>query len=104
MPQPTRRAVPDTEASGAMMRLITGAWAARMVHTAAELGLADHLGEGPRDAGELAAATASHAPSLARLLRALAAIGVLREDEDGAFALTELGQPLRSWRPTTSRA
>ena len=33
----------DLDASGVMMRLITGAWAARMVHTAAELRIADHL-------------------------------------------------------------
>jgi hypothetical protein len=66
---------PDLAASGAMMRLITGAWAARMVHAAAELRIADHLAEGPRDAEAPAAAAAAHAPSLARLLRALAAIG-----------------------------
>ncbi|WP_270937027.1 methyltransferase [Falsiroseomonas oryzae] len=103
MTQPARTSGPDLDASGAMMRLITGAWAARMVHTAAELCIADHLAEGPRDAGSLAAATASHAPSLARLLRALAAIGVLREDEDRRYALTPLGATLRSGVPGSMR-
>ena len=94
---------PDVNSSGAMMRLITGAWAARMVHTAAELRIADHIGEAPCDAGFLATATGSHAPSLARLLRALAAIGVLREDEQRRYALTPLGATLRSDVPGSMR-
>ncbi|WP_144300228.1 methyltransferase [Elioraea rosea] len=94
---------PDLASSGAMMRLITAAWAARIVHTAAELRIADHLVEGPRDAGALAAATAAHAPSLARLLRALAALGVLREDDDRRYALTPLGATLQSDAPGSMR-
>ena len=31
-----------------LMWLVTGAWAARLVHTAVELGIADHLASGPR--------------------------------------------------------
>jgi hypothetical protein len=94
---------PDLASSGAMMRLITSAWAARMVHTAAELRIADHLADAPLDAGALAAATAAHAPSLARLLRALAAIGLLREDDDRRYALTPLGATLRSDAPGSMR-
>ena len=62
-----------------LMRLMTGAWAARLVHTAAELGIADHLAGGPRGVDFLAAQIGAHIPSLARLLRALTAIGVLHE-------------------------
>jgi hypothetical protein len=43
MREPERIGGPDLEASGAMMRIVSSAWAARMVHTAAELGIADHL-------------------------------------------------------------
>ena len=72
---------------------------------AAELGLADLLANGPRHAEELARAVDCHAPSLHRLLRALASVGLCTEREDGAFALTALGsllcsdaaQSLRSW-------
>ena len=85
------------------MRLVTAGWAARTVHTAAELGIADHLGE-PRDAASLAAATSSHAPSLARLLRALAAIGVLHESDDRTYTLTPLGATLRRDAPGSMRA
>jgi len=64
-----------------LMRLVTGAWAARLVHTAVELGIADHLAGTPRGIDFLAAQIGAHAPSLARLLRALTAIGVLHESE-----------------------
>jgi len=86
-----------------MMSLLSGAWAARLVHAAAELGIADHLAE-PRDAAFLAAATQAHAPSLARLLRALAAIGVLNETDDRRYSLTRLGTSLRSGVPGSMRA
>src|SRR5262245_37466444 len=73
-----------------LMRLVTGAWAARLVHTAVELGIADHLAGTPRPVGFLAAQTGAHAPSLARLLRALTAIGVLRKAKSGCTALPRL--------------
>ena len=95
---------PDPEAAGAMMRLLAGAWAARLVHAAAELGILDHLDGEPRDAASLAAATSAHAPSLARLLRALAAIGVLRESDGRAYTPTPLGATLRSGVPGSMRA
>jgi hypothetical protein len=87
-----------------MMRLLAGAWAARLVHAAAELQLADHLVEKPRDAAFLAAATSAHAPSLARLLRTLTAIGVLYESDDRQYTLTPLGATLRSDAPGSMRA
>jgi hypothetical protein len=87
-----------------MMRLLAGAWAARLVHAAAELRLADHLLDEPRDAAFLAAATSAHAPSLARLLRALTAIGVLYESDERRYTLTPLGATLRSDAPGSMRA
>jgi hypothetical protein len=73
-------------------------WAisSRALALAAKLGLADLLKDGPRGAGELAAATQTHAPSLARVLRLLASAGVFAERPDGRFALTPVGEPLRA--------
>src|SRR5262249_6875318 len=71
-------------------------FAPRALALAAKLGLADFLKDGPRTACELAALTQTHAPSLARLARFLASVGVLAELPDGSFALTTLGQPMRS--------
>jgi hypothetical protein len=101
-PNSTHGLRPD--AASAMMNLLNGAWAARLVHAAAELGIADHLGEEPRDAAFLATATRCHTPSLARLLRALTAIGVLHETDDRRYALTPLGATLRSEVPGSMRA
>lgn len=62
---------------------------------AATLNLPELLARGPRLADELAAATGCHAPSLQRLLRALAAVPLWTELADGRFELAALGEPLR---------
>jgi orsellinic acid C2-O-methyltransferase len=63
---------------------------------AAELRIPDLLATGPKDVAHLAQATASHAPSLHRLLRALASIGLCTECADGLFELSPLGSLLRT--------
>jgi len=83
----------------ALRRLANGYQVTQAIHVAATLGIADLLADGPGDAEQLAAATACHAPSLVRVLRALASVGVLHEDDDGRFALTEIGACLRSDAP-----
>jgi hypothetical protein len=77
------------------MRLINGYQVSQAIHVAATLGVADELADGPRAIGDLASATATHAGALHRLLRALAAVDVVREEEDGRFGLTDLGEALR---------
>jgi O-methyltransferase domain len=56
----------------------------------------DLLADGPRSSAELAEAAGADEDALYRLLRALASVGVLHEDEGRRFSLTELGDPLRS--------
>ena len=92
------------EAAVAMHRLLAGGWVAQIIHTAAELGLADHFGEEDQDVASLASATATHPPSLSRLLRALAAIGVVHETDDRRYTLTPLGATLRTDEPGSMRA
>ena len=79
-----------------LMRLLAGAQVSQAIHVAATLGVADLLADGPRASEELAAETGAHAGSLYRLLRALASVGVFHEDEQRRFALTPLGELLRS--------
>jgi len=74
---------------------IQGQWIARCVHLAATLDLADHLKNGPKSIQYLAEATETHAPSLYRLLRALASLGIFTEVEPAVFAQTELSNVLR---------
>jgi hypothetical protein len=80
----------------ALRRLVNGYQVTQAIHVAATLGIADLLRDGPRASDDLARATDSHAPSLHRVLRALAAVGVLHEGDDGCFALTAIGECLRS--------
>jgi hypothetical protein len=83
----------------ALRRLVNGYQVTQAIHVAATLGIADLLADGPRSSEDLAVAVDAHAPSLHRVLRALASIGVLHEDDDGRFALTEIGECLRSDAP-----
>jgi SAM-dependent methyltransferase len=87
-----------------LYQMAVGHYVSRALHLAAKLGLADLLAGGARDAGALAAATGTHASSLRRVLRLLASVGVFDEREDGSFALTPLGDALRSDVPFSSRA
>jgi hypothetical protein len=75
----------------------------QLVHVAAQLNIGDLLASGPRTIEELAQATNTHEPSLKRLLRALAAVGVVSEEADGRLSLTSTGVPLRSDVPGSLR-
>jgi precorrin-6B methylase 2 len=86
----------DDSPSATLRRLVNGYQASQAIHVAATLGVADHLVDGPRTSDELAAAVGAHADSLYRLLRALAAVGVLHEDDGRRFALTPVGECLRA--------
>jgi SAM-dependent methyltransferase len=88
----------------AMLQMISGFWISRAIYIAAKLGIADHLRDEPRTFDELAAATGTHAPSLYRVLRALASVGIFTEDEKRRFALTPLADTLRTDVPDSLRA
>jgi hypothetical protein len=79
-----------------LIQMATGAWVARTVYAAAMLGLADHLTDGPKSAAELAGSVRAHAPSLHRLMRTLASLGILAEEKEQRYALTTLGEALKT--------
>jgi len=87
-----------------VLDLAAGAFSARVVHLAAELALADHLAVGAWSATELAERTHTHADALERVLRTLAALGLVEHRADGRFALTRDGHALRSEGPASARA
>jgi hypothetical protein len=87
-----------------LYQLATGHYLSRALFVAAKLGIADLLKDGPRYYGELAKATETHPPSLRRMMRLLASVGVFAEREDGTFALTPAGECLRTGVPGSSRA
>ena len=74
----------------AMLQLISGFWISRVIYITAKLGLADLVKDGPKTAAELPAATETHAPSLFRVLRALASVGIFTQDEQDRFGDTPL--------------
>ncbi|MGH9414136.1 MAG: methyltransferase [Terriglobales bacterium] len=91
-------------AAAEMMRLLwPGAMVPQVIRVAAELGLADEMAGGAKSAEDLAKATHTHGPSLARLLRALASVGVFAQDEDGRYRQTPLSDILRRDNPETLR-
>jgi hypothetical protein len=87
-----------------LIEMAIAIWRARALYAAAAFGLADLLAEGPRATEDLAADTKTHAPSLYRLLRALAACGLFREVQPSVFAVTPLGAALQRDAPGAARA
>ncbi len=85
-------------------RLASGYWYTQAIYVAAKLGLADALKDGPRPAADLAAAVGADPRALYRLLRALASLSLFAEDDRGRFALTPLGDCLRSDAPGSVRS
>ena len=71
---------------------------------AAQLNVADHLAQGPRNAHELAHLTGANAAALGRVMRALCALGVFAESNSGYFSLNAAAQLLRSDVPGSFRA
>src|SRR5450755_1841561 len=86
-----------------LMQMAMGYANTFLVRTAAQLGIADHLVDGPKTAEELAAATNTNAAALYRVLRTLAGLGIFSEDADHRFSLTPLAEPLRSNVPGSLR-
>jgi len=87
-----------------MLQMIVNFWVSRTIYVAAKLGLADLVKNEAKTADELAQLTNTHAPSLYRVLRALASVGVFVDDGRGRFAQTPLSETLRSDTPGSLRA
>ena len=87
-----------------MNRMLTGYWTTQALYVAAKLGIADLLSHGPRSVDDLAQATNTDGPSLYRLLRGLASMGVFADDGTARFSLTPLAECLRSDMPGSQRA
>ena len=94
----------DLPPAFALRRLIFGHRVTEMIAVATQLGLADLLGDAAQTAPALAAQLDVSPDALYRLLRALASVGVVVACEQDRFALTALGQCLRSDAPDSQRA
>src|SRR6185437_9534172 len=72
----------EADPSQILLTLTTGYWVSRCLHVAAELGVADVLGDEPQTAEALAAALGVRAQPLYRVLRCLANHGVFALEGD----------------------
>ena len=79
-----------------LVEIATAYQRSRVLCAAARLGIADALKEGERSVQEIAASCAAETASIHRLLRMLAAMGVVAQSQPDRFVLTEPGEPLIS--------
>jgi hypothetical protein len=75
-----------------------GLYRTQMLYVVARLGIADRVADGPRTAAELADETGADADALFRVLRAVASLGVLTQDERDRFGPTPASELLRPGR------
>lgn len=82
-----------------LLDYLCGMMRTQAIHHAARLRIAELVEDGPKSVSTLAEATKTHAPSLARLLRSLASIGIFTEVEPEYFARTPLSSLLQPGVP-----
>jgi hypothetical protein len=87
-----------------LLALIHGFRVSQAVYVIVALGIPDLLGDSSLNYRDLAQRTETHPHALFRILRALAAAGVLCEDERGTFSLTRVGKYLCSEVPGSRAA
>src|SRR6266851_1523211 len=90
------KGVVDDAPEARMVQMLGGYRITQLLHVATKLGIADELAAGPKSVEKLAETTGSHRPSLYRLLRCLASVGVFAERTHGTFEITPLASTLRS--------
>jgi hypothetical protein len=87
-----------------MGQLLFGKQLTASLSALARLGVADHMGESAVSVEDLAARVGAHAPSLYRVMRMLASVGVFTEEPGGKFALTPVGETLKTDAQGSMRA
>ncbi|MFD6389621.1 methyltransferase [Nocardia sp. NPDC060259] len=87
----------------ALLELQIAGFLSQAISTAAELGIADELADGPRTSGELARAVDVDEDGLRRLMRLLVSYDIFAQRRDGTYTLTRMGDALRSDAEVTLR-
>ncbi|HEY3731975.1 MAG TPA: methyltransferase [Steroidobacteraceae bacterium] len=87
-----------------LIEMATACWVPMILYGTAKIDLADHIGSGTKSAEQLAGPTGTHAPTLHRLMRTLAGLGILTEGPAKHFSLTALGEALKRDAPGAARA
>jgi hypothetical protein len=87
-----------------LSQMVSGYWLSQAISVAAKLNIADSLESGPKTCDALAQEVEAHVPSLYRLMRALASVGIFEETEPHTFQLTPLAEYLRQDHPQSIKA
>ena len=86
----------DKSSSEVLGDMIHGFLNTQMVCAAAKLGIADLLKDGPKSIEDISPTIAVNDQILFRIMRGLVVYGLLVQEEDGRFKLTEVGEYLRT--------
>ena len=96
-------AVENQALGQSMVRLLMGYIPSRVIYVAAKLELADYIGDEGASARDLAQKLKVNAAALYRVMRVLAGLGVLRQDNNDRFFVTPFGDTLRKDSPHSVR-
>jgi hypothetical protein len=103
-PEVSRSADPEARAARAeLLDLLFGFVSTQALYACVRLGVPDMVGDQPVEVSDLAARCSADRPSLYRLLRYLASIGVFAEVAPGRFTGTRLSACLRTDSPGSLR-
>jgi hypothetical protein len=86
-----------------MMQLLFGKQLTYSLSGVARLGVADQMDGTAKPVEEIAGKVGAHAPSLYRVMRMLASLGVFKEGPPRSFALTPVGEVLKTDAPGSAR-
>jgi len=86
-----------------VLQMMMGLWVSQILAATARFGVADAIARGVTSSDDLARECGADPQALLRLLRGAASAGLLTESAAGTFALTPLGECLRSDAPGSLR-
>ncbi len=92
-----------SESAERVIDLIFGRWRSQVLYAGVELGIFEVLDEAPASAEEVTGELDLDPGNGYRLMRALAALGLLHESPDGTFSITDAGALLTEDHPRSLR-
>ncbi|MET0752206.1 MAG: methyltransferase [Pyrinomonadaceae bacterium] len=95
---------PQMPPQAILAQMSMGFIVSQAISVASKLYIADYLKTDAKTVAELAELTATHEPSLYRLMRALTSVGVFQKDSGGRYSNSPLSELLRSDHPESFRA
>jgi DNA-binding PadR family transcriptional regulator len=101
---PAKSGIGNVIASNELLEIAMSFGPSCVMCAAARLGVADTLGDAERNASDVATACKADPASIYRLLRAMAALGLIEETKPRHFRLTAKGRPLRKDVPGSTWA